>query len=176
MVAPVSRESFQRRATRGRFGHGTALLLAILLATSVGLFVRPGGRQIAGEVHVIDGDTLRMGEVLIRLKGLDAPEMKQSCTRKGLPYPCGRMARDALVRLVGGHAPRCRVSGRDRYERSLATCFVEGADIGAALVQGGHAVAYGDYQREEASARAAATGLWAGEFERPSLWRQIDRS
>src|SRR5918994_5509639 len=108
MVAPVSRESFQRRATRGRFGHGTALLLAILLATSVGLFVRPGGRQIVGEVHVIDGDTLRMGEVLIRLKGLDAPEMKQSCTRKGVPYSCGRVAREALVGLIADRALRCR--------------------------------------------------------------------
>jgi endonuclease YncB( thermonuclease family) len=117
-----------------------------------------------------------MGEVTIRLKGLDAPEMRQSCTRGGAAYACGSVARDALVRLIGNRTPRCRISGRDRYQRSLAKCFVDGTDLGSALVEGGYAVADGDYEREEAWARARSAGLWAGAFERPSLWRRLDRS
>jgi endonuclease YncB( thermonuclease family) len=140
------------------------------------LGLRPGGRQIVGGVTVIDGDSLRMGEVSIRLKGLDAPELKQTCTRAGAAYPCGRVAREALDRMIAGRKPRCRIQGRDRYGRSLAQCFVDGTDIGATLVESGYALGYGGYEREEARARARSAGVWSGEFERPSLWRRLDRS
>jgi endonuclease YncB( thermonuclease family) len=158
-------------------GRGSAVLLAVALAASVAAIFRPTGRQIAGDVVVVDGDTLRMGDLHIRLKGLDAPEMKQICAgADGVAYACGRVARDALVKLVAGRVPRCRIGGRDRYQRSLATCFVGETDIGAALVERGYAVAYGGYEREEARARTRSSGLWAGTFERPSDWRRNDRS
>ena len=81
-------------------------------------------------VYVVDGDTLRMGETALRLKGMDAPEMRQSCTRDGASYPCGKAARDALINLVGRRQPQCWITGRDRYGRSLARCSVDGRDIG----------------------------------------------
>src|SRR3954453_16556508 len=145
-----------RKQSSGGFA---ALLLAIALAGSIGLFVRPSGRQVTGDVYVVDGDTLRMGQTALRLKGMDAPEMRQSCTRDGASYLCGRAARDALITLVGGRKPLCRITGRDRYGRSLARCSVDGRDIGGAMVETGQAVAYGDYDREEARARAARAGL-----------------
>jgi endonuclease YncB( thermonuclease family) len=163
------RGASMRKRPSGGF---SALLLAIALAVSIGLFVRPSGRQVAGDVYVVDGDTLRMGETVLRLKGMDAPEMRQSCNREGASYPCGRAARDALINLVGSRKPQCWITGRDRYGRSLARCSVDGQDIGGAMVESGQAVAYGDYEREEARAHDARAGLWAGSFERPNLWRR----
>jgi endonuclease YncB( thermonuclease family) len=66
----------------------------------------------------------------------------------------------------------CRIEGRDRYRRALATCSLDGDDIGAWLVEQGWAVGYRDYEREEARARSRSAGLWAGTFQRPVEWRR----
>jgi endonuclease YncB( thermonuclease family) len=131
---------------------------------------------VEGAVHVVDGDSLRLGGTDIRLKGIDAPELHQTCRRAGRPYACGQVAREGLLALVSHRRVRCRVTGRDRYGRSLARCEASAADLGATLVGQGLAVSYGDYAREEASARSRSAGLWAGEFERPDLWRRRQRS
>jgi endonuclease YncB( thermonuclease family) len=159
------------RSSRRRVGL-SALALAAALITGILLQFRPQGRSLEGFVYVVDGDTVRMGDVAIRLEGLDAPELDQVCRKSGFAYRCGETARAALIRLIGGVPVRCRTSAADRYGRSLARCSVGERDLGAALVEQGDAVAYGDYEREEARARAHRVGLWAGAFEEPSLWRQ----
>ena len=60
----------------------------------------------------------------------------------------------------------------DRYGRDLAACAVDSRDINAELVRDGSALAYGKYEAEEAQAKGARRGLWAGTFERPSDWRR----
>ena len=150
-----------------------SLILALALAGGAGLLLKPNGRALEGRAHVTDGDTIRLGDVRIRLKGIDAPEMKQRCSRAGRPYACGETSRQALIDLVSGETVRCRATGRDRYQRILARCTVDGSDIGTRLVEEGWAVSYGrDYEREEARARSRSAGLWAGEFARPQDWRR----
>jgi len=56
----------------------------------------------SGAFHAADGDSLAIGGERMRLKGIDAPELVQSCERNGRPWACGREARDALQRLVAG--------------------------------------------------------------------------
>jgi endonuclease YncB( thermonuclease family) len=141
------------------------------LIAGILLQVRPPGRTLEGSVYVVDGDTLRMGDLPIRLEGLDAPELDQICRRGGRSYRCGEEAREALIRLVAGKPVRCRADGRDRYGRSLARCSIGERDLGAVLVEQGDAIAYGDYEPEEARARTRRSGLWAGAFEEPRLWR-----
>jgi endonuclease YncB( thermonuclease family) len=157
---------------RLRFGGVISLAVAIGLAAAAIFVARPSGRLIEGRAQVIDGDTLRVGGLDIRLRGLDAPERRQSCLVDRRSYACGETARDALRNRIGAVSIQCRISGRDRYQRALARCSAGGQDLGAWLVREGLAVAYGDYEREEASARARGAGLWAGSFERPSEWRQ----
>jgi endonuclease YncB( thermonuclease family) len=108
---------------------------------------------------VVDGDSLRLEGRDIRLARIDAPELRQICTRGERPWPCGQAARAALIRLTEGGTVTCRVSGRDRYGRTLAACAAEGADLAAALVSAGWALAYGGYEREEAAARQHRRGL-----------------
>lgn len=162
------------RRRRGRSRSGIqSLVIALALAGGAVIALEPNGRALEGRAHVTDGDTIRIGEHRIRLKGIDAPEMEQTCSRSGRTYRCGDAARRALVDLVSGGNVQCRAAGRDRYQRVLARCTVKGTDIGAWMVEEGWAVSYGrDYDLQEARARNRAAGLWAGEFERPQDWRR----
>lgn len=126
---------------------------------------------------MIDGDSIELDGTRIRLSGIDAPEMGQSCIGPdGAGFACGRRARAELERLVGGRDLACRREGRDRYQRVLASCRAGEADLSVAMVASGWALAYagaaGDRLRGiERRARDASAGLWAGRFERPEDWR-----
>lgn len=68
------------------------LAAALLIGGSCGV--------AAGEVRVIDGDTLEVGAETIRLWGIDAPEGGQRCRRAGVSYDCGAAAwKDTRVKL-----------------------------------------------------------------------------
>ena len=148
---------------------GAALVLVGLGLAAV---VLAPGETVSGAVLVVDGDSLRIGGRNIRLSGIDAPELHQTCLREGRSWPCGEAARQGLRRLVGDADIACAISGRDRYGRSLARCGAGERDLGAAMIGEGLAVAYGGYEAEERAARDKGAGLWAGPFERPSDWRK----
>jgi endonuclease YncB( thermonuclease family) len=146
----------------------------LILAVSAGLLWILRGvpqKELTGAAEVIDGDSLRIAGVEMRLKGIDAPEYMQTCTVSGRESACGREARNALRKLVQRGLVTCIGDERDRYHRLLVICRVRGAEINAVMVREGHAVAFGQYEAEEAQAKAAFAGLWAGEFERPRAWR-----
>jgi len=149
-----------------------AVLLAAALAACVRFLAEPRGRTVAGHAFVVDGDTLRIGPDRIRIEGIDAPELDQTCRRRGRPLPCGEQARDALLAMLSGRTVTCRTSGRDRYGRFLARCEAGGEDIGARMVAEGRAVSDGDYRLLEARARFRSAGIWATAFERPQDWRR----
>ena len=87
-------------------------------------------QPITGPARITDGDTLRIGNERIRLFGIDAPEMKQSCNDdRGARYACGEVARDALRRHVGGAPVTCEPVDRDRYGRTVARCYARGEDL-----------------------------------------------
>ena len=119
---------------------------------------------------MIDGDTIELDGRRLRLAGLDAPELAQTCERAGQVYRCGEVSKDAL-RQLARDGLTCRISGHDRYRRDLATCEAGERDVGRVLVLRGLAVAYGRYDGEEREAKQRGVGLWAGRFERPTEWR-----
>jgi endonuclease YncB( thermonuclease family) len=132
----------------------------------------PTREPVAGVPFVIDGDTLSLNGRHIRLQGIDAPEMGQSCQRGQRAYACGTEARDALRILIGKRSIRCSGSGFDKYRRLLASCRAGETDLAREMVTEGWAVAYGRYAGEEEMAREMRRGLWSGTFERPSEWRR----
>lgn len=137
---------------------------------------RPLAGGLAGLAQVQDGDSLILAGQRLRLDAVDAPELGQWCDGPQGRWPCGRAAAEALAGLLEGREIACRDHGTDRYGRTLAQCWLGGQDIGAWLVRQGWAVAYvrvsDRYLPEEAEARAARRGLWAGRFETPEEWRQ----
>lgn len=130
-------------------------------------------RQSAGRPVVIDGDSLTLAGVSIRLRGIDAPEIGQSCAGKNGAYECGREARVFLRMLVGASRISCEGWQYDKYQRLLAECNAGLKSLNREMALSGWAVAYGGYAAEEAAARKAKSGLWAGTFDRPQDWRRM---
>lgn len=149
---------------------GAILAVLFLLAARVPW---EQGEQMQGVAHVVDGDTLVIAATRIRLAGIDAPEIGQSCVRDGGPYACGEAARATLARLAGTSQLICQGRGHDRYQRVVARCSAGEVELNRRMVELGWAVAYGDYHREERAARQAGNGLWAGSFEQPQQWRRM---
>jgi endonuclease YncB( thermonuclease family) len=171
----VSRGNSLTPYRRWRPGFGAGLVVAALTALVLAIG-HEGVRRwrsvtISGPVEVIDGDSLRVNGQELRLEGVDAPEYRQTCLRGDAVEPCGHGAREALRALLGRQVPVCEVASRDRYGRGLARCRVGGIDVNAALVAQGQALAYGDYEAEEATARRLGRGIWGTRFERPADWR-----
>jgi endonuclease YncB( thermonuclease family) len=109
----------------------------------------PGPYPAAVE-RVVDGDTLGvrvaiwLGQelsVLVRIRGIDAPELRGRCDGEKTR---ARDAASALQRLVTeGAVVLTRIEGDKYFGRVVADVATpEGGDIGAALVAGGHARAY----------------------------------
>ena len=135
--------------------------------------------NLSGRARVIDGDTIKVGRVRVRLHGVDAPESAQSCLARGERWPCGQRAARALAGQIGGRTVACNERDRDRYGRIVAVCRYGGRDVNAWLVAQGWALAYRRYSRayvnEELSARAARAGIWRGQFVPPWDWRRGER-
>lgn len=149
-----------------------ALVMGLLILVSARLD-RFETRNAQGTAVINDGDSITLGNERIRLRGIDAPEFSQICSKDGSDYPCGRRSREALSKLVGGRRVTCAGWERDKYGRLLGECSVGGTDLNRAQVEAGWAIAYGGYEAEEAAARRDRRGLWAGEFERPRDWRNM---
>ncbi len=151
---------------------GLLILLAGFALLAQWINQPASGPALSGIAQVIDGDSLRLSGRELRLKGLDAPEGRQSCQRDGRDWPCGEAAADRLRALTFRRSTTCEVVETDRFNRGLAYCKAEGEDINARMVADGMAVSFGDYSREEAAARAAKRGIWNGTFEKPQDWRR----
>lgn len=163
----------------------TSLLiwLIIMAALVVGARImqpppRAPGEPVTGHARVIDGDSLEIAGVSIRLFGIDAPERNQDChDGKGTVYACGRAATRALTAAIAGRSITCTPREVDRYNRDVAVCVADDIDLSEAMVRGGHALdlarhSRGRYAEAEREAREARRGLWAGSFDTPATWRQ----
>jgi endonuclease YncB( thermonuclease family) len=138
---------------------------------------KPPTEMLSGRAIVIDGDTLELEGVRVRLEGIDAPETAQTCGRAIIGWwNCGKAATKALHDLTNGFRVECESRGFDKYERMLGVCFVRGQDINAAMVRQGFAWAFLKYSQSyaavEAEARDARAGIWQGDAEPAWIFRQ----
>jgi endonuclease YncB( thermonuclease family) len=135
--------------------------------------------RLEGVGRVIDGDTLDVGSVRVRLHGIDAFEHNQTCDLASGAWACGAAATEALRHRAEGVRLTCEVMDTDRYGRKVSRCQRQGIDVGRGLVADGLALAYRrysqDYVVDELSARARRAGAWAGSFDRPEQWRRRGR-
>lgn len=156
-----------------RFGKSAAIALTALGAL---LWRGPARAETAsGSASAIDGDSLTVGTREVRLWGIDAPEFRQTCSRGGTAWDCGKEARDQLSTLVGGTYVTCQGFGVDIQKRLLAVCTAGGFELNQAMVEHGWALALrGEsdaYVPAEIRAKSARIGIWTSTFVSPAEFR-----
>lgn len=150
--------------------------LGILAALALALAPSPVfAQRLAGIATVVDGDSLSIAGVRVRLFGIDAPEGKQTCERDGAAWACGEEAATQLRSLTAGHQVNCEGRGNDAYGRLVAVCSADGFELNKTMVEAGWATAYAKYSNDyigvEARAKAARRGIWGSAFDLPQDWR-----
>ncbi|WP_223228427.1 thermonuclease family protein [Roseovarius litoreus] len=86
---------------------------------------------------MIDGDTIVLGKLRIRIAGIDAPE---------LDHPWGQKSKWAMVQLCKGQVITAHVTEELSYDRIVATCYLpDGRDLAAELVKQGLAIDWPKY-------------------------------
>jgi endonuclease YncB( thermonuclease family) len=161
----------------------TATVALLLAAQRVML---ASHESLSGRVVVIDGDTLQVGNEVVQLYGIDAPELGQLCREEGRLRHCGVDAALALRKLITMAEPSLHCSpwqdDKDRAEAPGATvelCEVGAQDVSLVMLHGGYSVAlpgsFPDYAEAQEQARQASLGLWHSEFTLPWAWRKEDR-
>jgi endonuclease YncB( thermonuclease family) len=127
--------------------------------------VPPGPSKLEGTAQAVDGDEIRVGDSLVRLYGIAAPEMSARL---------GPDARLALDGLVGGQRVTCQVFGKTPQGDAVGQCLAGTTDPAETLLSQGLAAVYRigngndgaqqalaeKYDAAETLARKQALGLW----------------
>ena len=131
-----------------------------------------------GKADIVDGDTIKIGSIPVRLYGIDAPESRQTCNRDGRIYGCGKQSTQALANIIAGGSVQCEIVGRDDYSRALGVCTVADIELNRTMVRNGWALAFikfsDRYAADQGAAEVARAGLWAGSFVKPWEWRATE--
>lgn len=144
--------------------------------------------DIMNAAGVVDGDTIRLGDVSIRLDGIDAPEIDQVCFAGAAKVDCGAAARDTLARLVESRVVVCTKPldvpvSRDAWGRPVVRCTVRvdsstRFDLGYRMALDGYATAPEmngrldpTYGTEIAAAAKEGRGIWTSCLLKPRVWR-----
>ena len=135
---------------------------------------------IKGKARIIDGDTIHIEKNKIRLYGIDAPEINQTCTINKIIWECGIESSQALESIVSEEEVRCEIVDIDQYKRFVAICFVKNINLSQHMVQNGWAVAYryysDDFINDEKIAEKNKASIWQGKFLDPYLFRKQQKN
>ena len=117
-----------------------ALALAIGAAAAVALSSNQTKQTVQGPAKVIDGDTVIVNEIHVRLKGVDAPEPLQS------GGPKAALAMHAIT----GNWLSCELTGETTHGRQVGYCFnAAGKDIAEAIISSGLALSCPRYDIDQ---------------------------
>lgn len=128
-------------------------------------------------IGIHDGDTMTLlvdkKPLKIRLANIDAPELKQ---------PFGRRSKEALSATCWGKDAQYEPQTIDRYGRTVAIVYCDGAEANRRQVASGMAWVYRKYNKTpslwtvEQDARTSRLGLWADKEPVPPWeWRKAQR-
>lgn len=131
-------------------------------------------------VSVVTADTLNVQGYKVKLYGVAAPEISQTCAdRRGASYNCGQQAALWLSSWLMTNPVTCHVIREYDDGSMVAACSLGQYDIGAALVNAGWAVADPKegkiYIPYEENAHQKRNGLWQGKFYKPWDWQAIKK-
>jgi endonuclease YncB( thermonuclease family) len=116
-------------------------------------------------IDVVDGATLRAGDMVVRLSGIALPLADKTCKRlDGLAVPCLDRASSYLQLLVKGRAVACDRDGVGKDGTDMGRCRIGEADIAEQMIRQGWASAAEASDKRlvvaEAAARKQKLGIW----------------
>ena len=162
--------------------------LFLILVNILFIFNISFATELSGVAKVIDGDTIKINGIKIRLFGIDAPEENQICKKNWLSinfftftknYSCGKVSTTKLKKFISNKKVKCIGNQLDKYNRLIAICYLENKDINMWLVRNGLAVSYKKYSTkysyQEKMAQKEKIGLWQGKFDMPWEWRKKNK-
>lgn len=138
--------------------------------------------DLVGQASVIDGDTLEIHGTRVRLWGIDALKSSQLCRGEdSLQYRCRAKAANGLDAFIARRLVSCIQISLDQYGRTVASCSVAGTDLAGWLVGNGLALDWpqysrGKFDRMQRDAEHAGSGMWAGSYVEPWLYRACIRA
>tara|TARA_R110000868_G_scaffold313316_6_gene574314 strand:+ start:7019 stop:7510 length:492 start_codon:yes stop_codon:yes gene_type:complete len=85
-------------------------------------------KVVEGVARAIDGDTVALAGIHVRLNGVAAPERNE---------PGGPEATKFLAHMIDGNVLHCSLDGTKSYERFVGICFLDNRDVGSAVISAG---------------------------------------
>ena len=80
------------------------IILIVLIVLSILSLSNISFAGVIGEPIIVDADTIKIQDNVIRLAGIDAPEAKQTCRKnEGVLWKCGQEASLALSHHITSH-------------------------------------------------------------------------
>ena len=144
--------------------------MRVVVAHASQAVAQPAEQVLRGACWVIDGDTIIIEKIRIRIAGIDAPE---------LDHPFGKQSKWTLVKLCKGQVVTARIKPELSYDRMVAECFLpDGRDLAAEMVRAGMALDWpkfsgGRYRHLEAP--DARKKLWRAAVRQRGMMGAIDR-
>ena len=161
------------------------ILFSLLFLLSTQISSITSEKTITGFAKVIDGDSIKINGINIRLFGIDAFELKQSC--ENWSKHCGKESKRMLEEIIDRKRITCSYREKDRYGRILGICYFGVyyhddplLEINGTMVYMGRAIAYTRYSKRylelENLAKKDKAGIWRYGFkETPEQWRRKNK-
>jgi endonuclease YncB( thermonuclease family) len=158
------------------------ILRTLALLTGVCLSTPLLAGDIVGPATVVGGDIIDVQGTRIRLFGIDAPELDQTChDDDGKLYRCGQKAADELSAFLAAKTVSCVPRDLDQSGRTVAICMAGGIDVADWLVRSGLALDWpessrGKYVEAQKAAERSGDGMWGGQWVVPWRYRGCIRA
>jgi micrococcal nuclease len=120
--------------------YGIATVALSLSVGTVSAQERRVGFQMCGRDRytcVVDGDTIWLDGVNLRLESYDTPEPHNDICGGQAEVALAHQASARLLQLLNSNPFTVRTAGTDRYGRVLATIRIGGTDVGDILISEG---------------------------------------
>ncbi len=143
-------------------------------------------KSISGKPVIVDGDTIKIDDQIIRFGGIDAPESfyrgkKQVCYLNEKKVFCAELSKQILKEKISDNMISCiKEEKKDLYKRIIAECFLNGESLSSFMVRNGYAFDYKRYSnkkyaQDEKYAKINKLGIWKMKFEYPWEWRKKNK-
>lgn len=97
---------------------------------------RPGQPNTPDKTCVVDGDTLWIEGVNVRMEGYDTPEPQTNVCGGDREKALAAQASDRLVELLNTRSWKLDLSGsQGGFGREIGTIYIDGGDVGQILVE-----------------------------------------